>query len=215
MLTSAVRPAFRGALARAARPVLAQPAQQARGLAKNASGDAFAPMDVNQKAIFERLVREDSALIDATVGAAEALSASGAEAPAFDDMLEMSNTSAGLKSSLAYTKMSLDRAMTVADPCLLKREPVRVAITGPAGAIGYSMVFRVASGEMLGPHQPVILQLVEIPAMMDKLQGVVMELKDCAFPLVAGIETTADVNAVFANADYALLVGSKPRGPGM
>lgn len=189
---------------------------QVRGMAKKAAGDdAYAAMDVNQKAIFERLVREDPSLIGATVSAAEALSATGSEAPEFSEVMESAKVSPSLQSSLAYTKMSLDRAMNIGDPCLLKKEPVRVAITGPAGAIGYSMVFRVASGEMLGPNQPVILQLVEIPAMMDKLQGVVMELKDCAFPLVAGIETTADVNAGFANADYCLLVGSKPRGPGM
>ncbi len=95
------------------------------------------------------------------------------------------------------------------------KEPVRVAITGAAGQISYSIIFRIASGSMLGPDQPVILQLLEIPPAMDALNGVVMELNDCAFPLVAGIVATDDPNVAFKDTDYAILVGARPRGPGM
>jgi malate dehydrogenase len=95
------------------------------------------------------------------------------------------------------------------------KSPVRVAITGAAGQISYSLIFRVAAGDMLGKDQPVILQLLEIPPAMDALQGVVMELNDCAFPLVAGVLATDDPNAAFKDVDFALLVGSRPRGPGM
>ena len=95
------------------------------------------------------------------------------------------------------------------------KTPVRVAITGAAGQISYSLIFRVAAGDMLGKDQPVILQLLEIPPAMKALEGVVMELNDCAFPLVAGIVSTDDPNVAFKDADYALLVGSRPRGPGM
>jgi malate dehydrogenase len=95
------------------------------------------------------------------------------------------------------------------------KTPVRVAITGAAGQISYSLIFRIAAGDMLGPDQPVILQLLEIPPAMKALEGVLMELNDCAFPLVAGVITTDDANVAFKDADYALLVGSRPRGPGM
>lgn len=95
------------------------------------------------------------------------------------------------------------------------KSPVRVAVTGAAGNISYALLFRIAAGDMLGKDQPVILQLLEIPPAMDALQGVVMELLDCAFPLLAGVETADDPNVGFKDADYALLVGSKPRGPGM
>ena len=95
------------------------------------------------------------------------------------------------------------------------KSPVRVAITGAAGQISYSLIFRVAAGDMLGKDQPVILQLLEIPPAMDTLRGVVMELNDCAFPLVADIIATDDPNIGFKDADFALLVGSRPRGPGM
>ncbi len=95
------------------------------------------------------------------------------------------------------------------------KEPVRVAITGAAGQISYSIIFRIASGDMLGKDQPVILQLIEIPPAMDALNGVVMELNDCAFPLVAGIVPTDDPNVGFKETDYAVLVGARPRGPGM
>jgi malate dehydrogenase len=95
------------------------------------------------------------------------------------------------------------------------KTPVRVAITGAAGQISYSIIFRIASGDMLGKDQPVILQLLEIPPAMGALNGVVMELNDCAFPLVAGIVPTDDPNVAFQETDYAVLVGARPRGPGM
>ena len=95
------------------------------------------------------------------------------------------------------------------------KSPVRVAVTGAAGQIAYSLIFRVAHGDMLGPDQPVILQLLEIPPAMDALKGVVMELNDCAFPLVEGIIPSDDPNVAFQDADYAYLVGARPRGPGM
>jgi len=95
------------------------------------------------------------------------------------------------------------------------KSPVRVAVTGAAGQISYSLIFRIAAGDMLGKDQPVILQLLEIPPAMKALEGVVMELNDCAFPLVAGIVTTDDPNVAFKDIEYALLVGSRPRGPGM
>jgi len=97
----------------------------------------------------------------------------------------------------------------------MMKTPVRVAITGAAGQISYSLIFRVAAGDMLGMDQPVILQLLEIPPAMKALEGVVMELNDCAFPLVAGIVATDDPNLAFKDVDFALLVGSRPRGPGM
>ncbi|HEX7271096.1 MAG TPA: malate dehydrogenase [Casimicrobiaceae bacterium] len=97
------------------------------------------------------------------------------------------------------------------------KKPVRVAITGAAGQIGYSLLFRVASGQMLGPDQPVILQLLELP--LDKaqaaLKGVMMEMEDCAFPLLAGMSGGADPKVAFRDVDLALLVGARPRGPGM
>lgn len=95
------------------------------------------------------------------------------------------------------------------------KKPVRVAITGAAGQISYSLLFRIAAGEMLGDDQPVILQLLEIPPAMKSLEGVVMEIDDCAFPLVSSIEATDDPNVAFKDTDYAMLVGARPRGPGM
>ncbi|MGZ5206953.1 MAG: malate dehydrogenase, partial [Caldimonas sp.] len=99
----------------------------------------------------------------------------------------------------------------------MSKSPVRVAVTGAAGQIGYAIVFRIASGEMLGKDQPVVLSLLEVP--MEKpqqaLQGVMMELQDCAFPLLAGMEAHSDPMTAFKDADYALLIGSRPRGPGM
>ena len=95
------------------------------------------------------------------------------------------------------------------------RKPARVAVTGAAGQISYSLLFRIASGQMLGPDQPVILQLLEIPPAMGALEGVVMELDDCAFDLVQEIHTTDNPSKAFEDVDFALLVGSKPRGPGM
>jgi malate dehydrogenase len=93
--------------------------------------------------------------------------------------------------------------------------PVRVAVTGAAGQIGYQLCFRIAAGDMLGPDQPVILQLLEITPALGALEGVVMELRDCAFPLLADIVATDDAEIAFNEADYALLVGAMPRGPGM
>lgn len=95
------------------------------------------------------------------------------------------------------------------------KKPVRVTVTGAAGQIGYAMIFRIASGEMLGGDQPIILQLLEIPPAMNALNGVVMELQDCAFPLVHGIVPTSQAEVAFADTDFVLLVGARPRGPGM
>jgi len=97
------------------------------------------------------------------------------------------------------------------------KRPVRVAVTGAAGQIGYSLLFRIASGEMLGKDQPVILQLLEIPdeRAQKALAGVMMELDDCAFPLLAGMIPTSDPMVAFKDVEYALLVGARPRGPGM
>ena len=95
------------------------------------------------------------------------------------------------------------------------KAPVTVTITGAAGQLGYALVFRVASGAMLGPDQPMVLKLLEIPPAMGALNGVIMEIDDCAFPLVRDIVPTDDPNTAFEGADYALLVGSRPRGPGM
>ncbi len=95
------------------------------------------------------------------------------------------------------------------------KAPVRVAVTGAAGQIGYALLFRIAAGDMLGPDQPVILHLLEITPALPALQGVVMELDDCAFPLLAGVVATDDANVAFRDVDYALLVGARPRGPGM
>ena len=95
------------------------------------------------------------------------------------------------------------------------KSPVRVTVTGAAGQIGYALLFRIASGAMLGDDQPVILQLLDITPAMEALEGVRMELDDCAFPLLAGITCTDDPNIAFAGSDYALLVGARPRGPGM
>ncbi|HKT42472.1 MAG TPA: malate dehydrogenase [Rhodanobacteraceae bacterium] len=95
------------------------------------------------------------------------------------------------------------------------KAPVRVAVTGAAGQIGYALLFRIAAGDMLGPDQPVILHLLEITPALPALNGVVMELDDCAFPLLAGVVATDDANVAFKDVDYALLVGARPRGPGM
>ena len=93
--------------------------------------------------------------------------------------------------------------------------PVRIAVTGAAGQIGYALLFRLASGQLLGPKQPVILHLLEVTPALPALEGVVMELQDCAFETLAGIETSDDANVAFKDVDYAFLVGAKPRGPGM
>ena len=94
------------------------------------------------------------------------------------------------------------------------KQPIRVAVTGAAGNISYAMLFRIASGEMLGKDQPVILNLLEITPALDALKGVVMELQDCAFPLLVDIVQTDDAKVAFKDVEYALLVGSRPRGPG-
>jgi malate dehydrogenase len=95
------------------------------------------------------------------------------------------------------------------------KEPARVAVTGAAGQIGYSLLFRIASGQMLGDDQPIVLQLLDITPALDALRGVVMELEDCAFPLLDGIVMSDDPDEAFAGAEYALLVGARPRSKGM
>jgi malate dehydrogenase len=95
------------------------------------------------------------------------------------------------------------------------KQPVRVAVTGAAGQIGYSLLFRIANGDLLGPDQPVILQLLDVPVAMKALEGVIMELDDCAFPLLAGVNASDDPNVAFKDVGAAMLVGAKPRGPGM
>src|SRR5271165_4871672 len=97
----------------------------------------------------------------------------------------------------------------------MSKSPIRVAVTGAAGQIGYSLLFRIASGEMLGKDQPVILQLLELPQAQNALKGVMMELEDCAFPLIAGMVGTDDPNVAFKDANVALLVGARPRSKGM
>ena len=97
----------------------------------------------------------------------------------------------------------------------MSKAPIRVAVTGAAGQIGYSLLFRIASGEMLGKDQPVILQLLDLPQTQKAVHGVIMELEDCAFPLLAGVVSTDDPNTAFKDAKIALLVGARPRGPGM
>ncbi|MGJ0484575.1 MAG: malate dehydrogenase [Methylomicrobium sp.] len=95
------------------------------------------------------------------------------------------------------------------------KTPVHIAVSGAAGQISYSLLFRLASGALFGPEQPIVLHLLEIPQAMHVLDGVVMELQDCASPLLYRVETTADPRAAFKNADYVFLVGARPRGPGM
>ena len=100
---------------------------------------------------------------------------------------------------------------------MASRKPIRVAVTGAAGNIGYALLFRIASGAMFGPDQPVILQLLEIPVEgpQKALKGVAMELEDCAFPLLTDMVLTGEADVAFKDANWCLLVGSKPRGPGM
>ena len=97
------------------------------------------------------------------------------------------------------------------------KKPIRVAVTGPAGNIGYSLLFRIAAGDMFGPDQPVILQLLDraSPESQQKVTGVMMELDDCAFPLLAGLENSPEATTAFRDADVALLVGARPRSKGM
>jgi malate dehydrogenase len=107
--------------------------------------------------------------------------------------------------------------LTLLEFFFMIKKPVRIAVTGAAGQIGYAILFRIASGEMLGKDQPVILSLLEVPVekAQQALQGVMMELQDCAFPLLAGMESHSDPMQAFKDIDYALLIGSRPRGPGM
>merc|ERR1719219_1553366 len=108
--------------------------------------------------------------------------------------------------------------MTSSDPLLQKvrsKQPVRVTVTGPAGAIGYALLFRIANGELLGPDVPIQLNCLELPFAMKALQGVAMELEDCAFPLLGKVTCTDNPDEGFDGCEIALLVGSKPRGPGM
>lgn len=95
------------------------------------------------------------------------------------------------------------------------KQPVRVAVTGAAGQIGYALLFRIAAGEMLGPDQPVILQLLEVTPALKALDGVMMELEDCAFPLLVDMNATDDAKTAFKDAHYVFMIGAKPRGPGM
>jgi malate dehydrogenase len=110
---------------------------------------------------------------------------------------------------------NLKRTISFAKPSSEWKKPVRVALTGANGNIGYAMAFRIASGEMLGPDQPVILHLLDLPNAQQGLRGLNMELSDCAFPLLDSVVTTDDYSKGFADVDFALLVGSKPRGEGM
>ena len=97
----------------------------------------------------------------------------------------------------------------------MSASPLKVAVTGAAGQIGYSLLFRLGSGSLLGPDRPIELRLLEIEPALKALEGVVMELDDCAFPLLAGVEIGADPNKIFDGVNLALLVGARPRGPGM
>src|SRR5947208_1645590 len=109
--------------------------------------------------------------------------------------------------------------LQVRSPIIIRpmKQPIRVAVTGPAGQIGYALLFRIASGQMFGPDQPIILQLLEVPVekIMNALKGVAMELEDCAFPLLQDMVLTSDPTVGFKDANWCLLVGAKPRGPGM
>ncbi|MDE2345246.1 MAG: malate dehydrogenase, partial [Gammaproteobacteria bacterium] len=98
---------------------------------------------------------------------------------------------------------------------MANNKPVRIAVTGAAGQIGYQLIFRIAAGDLFGSQQPIILQLLEITPALGALNGVVMELNDCAFPALAGIVATDNPEVAFKDADFAFLVGAKPRGPGM
>src|ERR1044071_6822071 len=114
-----------------------------------------------------------------------------------------------------YPAFMTSAASHYLDDMPASRAPVRVAVTGAAGQIGYSLLFRIASGAMLGPDQPVILHLLEITPALGSLNGVVMELDDCAFPLLAGVVATDDAHRAFDGVNVALLVGSRPRTKGM
>jgi len=126
----------------------------------------------------------------------------------------MNKLALGLAVSQRFLPFGLRRYSTVTSP-LNQKPPVRVAVTGAAGQIGYSTLFRIASGEMLGKDQPIILQLLELPQAVNALKGVVMELEDCAFPLLRGVVQTSEEKKAFEGADYALLIGARPRSKGM
>lgn len=125
----------------------------------------------------------------------------------------LKNITTAFSSVKVCTKQT--RSFASSHKIIRPKEPVRVTVTGAAGAIGYALLFRIASGQMLGPDQPVILQLLELTPSLKQLEGVVMELKDCAFPLLRGIVQTDSTQKAFEGADYALLVGAKPRSKGM
>src|SRR5205085_7477062 len=122
-----------------------------------------------------------------------------------------------LSSPRPPTHPTQDSLPVPSETLTMSKKPVRVAVTGAAGQIGYALLFRTASGEMLGKDQPVILQLLEIPdeKAQKALKGVMMELQDCAFPLLAGMEAHGDPMTAFKDTDYALLAGARPRVPGM
>ena len=123
---------------------------------------------------------------------------------------------AGRMAGQTQASFSSPTATILLEPPMSKK-PVRVAVTGAAGQIGYAVLFRIASGEMLGKDQPVVLSLLEVPfeKAQQALQGVMMELQDCAFPLLVGMEAHSDPMTAFKDIDVALLVGARPRGPGM
>src|ERR1043166_5491632 len=120
-----------------------------------------------------------------------------------------------IRSRAPASATSLDAPTSIFLEHNLMKRPVRIAVTGAAGQIGYSLLFRVASGAMLGADQPVILQLLDISPALPAVNGVVMELDDCAFPLLAGITVTDDPKVAFRDCDIAMLVGARPRSKGM
>jgi len=121
----------------------------------------------------------------------------------------------GLRDRYLQRQMEGDISTDALLSKLKRKEPVRITVTGGAGAIGYSLLYRLANGEMLGTDQPIILNVLELPQAMDSVKGVAMELEDCAFPLLTELNISDDPNAAFDGAEIALMVGSKPRGPGM
>jgi malate dehydrogenase len=154
-------------------------------------------------------------LVEAAQKTGESLTLAGATSPSVEAIDKLADQFVNVKASTSFVHSSVSKVLRYGDQSVLTKEPVRVAVTGAAGAIGYSLIFRIASGKMLGPHQPVILHLIEIEPAMKALQGVVMELQDCAFPLLRGINAVSSVEKGFEGVNYALLVGSKPRAKGM
>jgi malate dehydrogenase len=133
----------------------------------------------------------------------------------FSDLLLPQATDAGSDANRIPRFFLLKSCSFLHRSRIMSKAPMRVAVTGAAGQIGYSLLFRIASGEMLGKDQPVILQLLDLPQAQKACQGVIMELEDCAFPLLAGMFASDDPNVAFKDADVCLLVGARPRGPGM